>query len=108
MKELIFRQYFDDIKDSKTISKTLAPLIKDTFEKNISEIVTLNYNGLLVITNEDREDTKAIFKFDYEDYNSPVELSLHIMMILNSISIGEIPVPKDIIIGIDLVKREMN
>jgi hypothetical protein len=108
MKELIFRQYFDDIKDSKAITKSLAPLIKETFEKKISEIVSVYYDGLLVITKEDREDTKAIFKFDYDDYNSPVELSLHIMMILNSISTGEIPVPKDVIIGIDLVKREMN
>ena len=108
MKELIFRQYFQDVKDSESITKTLAPLINDTFEKNISEIVTLNYDGLLVITKEDREEPKAIFKFDYDDYNSQVELSLHILMILNSISIGEIPVPNDVIIGIDLVKREMN
>ena len=106
MKELIFRQYFQDVKDSESIINMLAPLITETFEKNISDLVKLNYDGLLVITKEDREEPKAIFKFDYDDYNSPVELSLHIIMILNSISTGEIPVPKDVIIGIDLVKRE--
>jgi len=108
MKELIFRQYFKNVKDSESITKTLAPLINETFEKNISELITFDFEGLLVITKEDREEPKAIFKFDYEDYNSPVELSLHIMMILNSISTGEIAVPKDVLIGIDLVKREMN
>jgi hypothetical protein len=108
MKELIFRQYFDDIKDSKAITKTLAHLIKDTFEKKISEIVSLNCDGLMVITKEDREDTKAIFKFDYDDYNSPVELSLHIMVILNSISNGEIKIPEGTIVRIDLVKREVD
>ena len=106
MKELIFRQYFQDVKDSESIINMLAPLITETFEKNISDLVKLNYDGLLVITKEDREEPKAIFKFDYDDYNSPVELSLHIIMTLNSISTGEIPVPKDIIIGIDLVKKE--
>ena len=106
MKELIFRQYFDFVKDSESIIIMLAPLITETFEKNISDLVKLNYDGLLVITKEDREEPMAIFKFDYDDYNSPVELSLHIIMILNSISTGEIPVPKDVIIGIDLVKRE--
>jgi hypothetical protein len=105
MKELIFRQYFQDVKDSESIINMLAPLITETFEKNISDLVKLNYDGLLVITKEDREEPKAIFKFDYDDYNSPVELSLHIMMILNSISNGEIPISKDVIIGIDLVKR---
>jgi hypothetical protein len=108
MKELIFRQYFKNVKDSESITKTLAPLINETFEKNISELITFDFEGLLVITKEDREEPKAIFKFDYEDYNSPVELSLHIMMMLNSISIGEIAIPKDVLIGIDLVKREMN
>jgi hypothetical protein len=108
MKELIFRQYFKNVKDSKSITKTLAPLISETFEKNISELITFDFEGLLVITKEDREEPKAIFKFDYEDYNSPVELSLHIMMMLNSISNGEIKIPEGTIVGIDLVKREMN
>jgi len=108
MKELIFRQYFKNVKDSESITKTLAPLINETFEKNISELITFDFGGLLVITKEDREEPKAIFKFDYEDYNSPVELSLHIMMILNSISIGEIKITEGTIVGIDLVKREVN
>lgn len=108
MKELIFRQYFKNVKDSESITKTLAPLINETFEKDISELITFNFEGLLVITKEDREEPKAIFKFDYEDYNSPVELSLHIMMMLNSISNCEIAIPKGVLIGIDLVKREMN
>ncbi len=106
MKELIFRQFFDDIKDSENISETLAPMIKQTFDKSIKELISFNFNGLLVITNEENDDPKAIFKFDIDDYPSPVELSLHIMMILNSISTGEIVVPKGTIIGVDLVKRE--
>lgn len=107
MKELILRQFFNDIKDSSNIIKTLTPLIKDTFYKKISDLVSLNYDGLLVITKEDREDSKTIFKFDYYDYNSPVELSLNIMVILNSISTGEIEIPEGTIVGIDLVKREV-
>jgi hypothetical protein len=108
MKELIFRQYFDDIKDSKAITKTLAHLIKDTFEKKISDIITFDFEGLLILTKEENDDTKTIFKFDYDDYNSPVELSLHIMVILNSISTGEIKIPEGTIVGIDLVKREVD
>ena len=108
MKELILRQFFNDIKDSSNITKTLAPLIKDTFDKKISDLITFDFEGLLILTKEENDDKKAIFKFDYDDYNSPVELSLHIMVILNSISNGEIKIPEGTIVGIDLVKREVD
>jgi hypothetical protein len=108
MKELIFRHYFNDFKNTNQIAESLAPIINETFDKKISDLISINFEDLLIITKEENDKEKAIIKFDYEDYNSPVELSLHIMMTFHSISTGEIKIPKDTFVGIDLVKRESN
>ena len=106
MKELILRYYFENLKKTDPVIEKIAPLIKDTFDKKITDFVSINFEGLMILAREENNKKKAVFKFDYEDYSSPLEMSIHIMGIILSISSGEINIPKDAIIGIDLVKRE--
>jgi len=106
MKELILRYHFENVKSTNQIIDTIVPIVNDTFDKEISYFVSQPFEGLLILSREDNNKTKAIFKFDYVDYPSPLEMSMQIMRIILSISNGELNIPKDVTIGIDLVKRE--
>lgn len=106
MKELVIRTQIDDLSNTSEISTLFAHLIQNTFELQIKSIYTLPFKGRKIIGPESSEQFKAVFTFDYEDYNDVLEMAMSVMSIVLKIQNKNINIPNGAQVIIDLVKRE--
>jgi hypothetical protein len=106
MKELVIRTQIDDLSNTSEISTVFAHLIQNTFELQIKSIYTLPFKGRKIIGPESNEQFKAVFTFDYEDYNDVLEMAMSVMGVVLKIQNKNINIPNGAQVIIDLVKRE--
>ena len=105
MKELVIRSIFEVDQDLEEIKETLYNVVKETYDKNIEEIYSIPFTGRKVI-GDDTPGDYADFQFEFNDYDSLIDLLMTCIRVFLRIKNDEIAIPEDTNIGISLIKKE--